>query len=77
MDLSVFEETMALNYMGTVNTCKAALPGMVERKQGQVVFVCSVAGIVGRCQPFQMVKSSWPPQSHLLLGGCDPVVLGT
>jgi 3-dehydrosphinganine reductase len=46
-DASVFSDTMQLNYMGTVNVLKAALPGMVRRGEGHIVVVASVMAIIG------------------------------
>jgi 3-dehydrosphinganine reductase len=42
-----FEKTAALNYLGTVYILKTALPGMLERKRGQIVLISSGAGLVG------------------------------
>ena len=36
---------MDLNYMGTVHTLKAVLPGMAKRRRGQVVMIASAAAI--------------------------------
>ncbi len=46
-DLHIFEETMELNYFGTLRTVKAFLPAMVRRKQGEVVLVSSAAAVCG------------------------------
>lgn len=46
-DLHVFEETMELNYFGTLRTIKAFLPAMVKRRQGEVVLVSSAAAVCG------------------------------
>lgn len=46
-DASVFSNTMDLNYMGTVNALKAALPGMVQRGEGHIVLVASVMAVIG------------------------------
>ncbi|XP_062037642.1 dehydrogenase/reductase SDR family member 7 [Lepus europaeus] len=43
--LDVFKELMDLNYLGTVSLTKCVLPHMIERKQGKIVTVNSVAGI--------------------------------
>lgn len=37
-------EVMAVNYGGTVNVVKAALPGMLERGRGDIVNLASLAG---------------------------------
>lgn len=47
MDLAVFEEQMRLNYMGSVNTAKAAYGGMVARNKGHICFVSSSMALMG------------------------------
>ena len=46
-DISIFERTLAVNYFGVVHTVKAAVPGMVARREGQVVIIGSVMSIIG------------------------------
>lgn len=43
-DLEDMERIMRVNYFGALYWTKALLPAMVERRQGWVVFVASVAG---------------------------------
>jgi NAD(P)-dependent dehydrogenase (short-subunit alcohol dehydrogenase family) len=43
----VFAEHMAVNYQGVVNGLCAILPGMRERRRGQIALVASVAGYRG------------------------------
>ena len=45
MPLETVEELTRVNWLGTVYTVKAALPGMLERGRGQIVIVSSGAGI--------------------------------
>jgi short-subunit dehydrogenase len=45
MPLSDVEELTRVNWMGTVHTVRAALPGMLVRRSGQIVIVSSGAGI--------------------------------
>ena len=45
--LDVFEQTMAVNYFGTLYAIKAVLPLMAERQNGHVVLISSGAGLVG------------------------------
>ncbi|CAK1581912.1 unnamed protein product [Parnassius mnemosyne] len=45
--LEVFKQIMYINYFGSVALTKAALPKMVERKCGHIVFVSSVQGLIG------------------------------
>uniref|UniRef100_A0A8C6RMA2 Dehydrogenase/reductase 7 n=1 Tax=Nannospalax galili TaxID=1026970 RepID=A0A8C6RMA2_NANGA len=44
--LDVIKELMELNYLGTVSLTKCVLPHMMERKQGKIVIVNSLAGIM-------------------------------
>ena len=43
----MFASTMEVNYFGTLHVLKAALPAMVERRQGEVVLVSSAAAVCG------------------------------
>ncbi len=43
-DLDDMERMLRVNYLGSLYWTKAVLPGMVERGEGWVVFVASVAG---------------------------------
>jgi short-subunit dehydrogenase len=45
MPLETVEELTRVNWLGTVNTVHAALPGMIERRRGHVAIVSSGAGI--------------------------------
>jgi short-subunit dehydrogenase len=45
MPLSNVEELTRVNWMGTVHTVRAALPGMLERGRGQIAIVSSGAGL--------------------------------
>lgn len=45
--LEVFEQTMAVNYFGTLYAIKAVLPLMEEYQRGHLVLVSSGAGLVG------------------------------
>jgi 3-dehydrosphinganine reductase len=45
--LEVFEQTMAVNYFGSLYSVKAVLPAMIERQQGQIVLISSGAGLIG------------------------------
>jgi NAD(P)-dependent dehydrogenase (short-subunit alcohol dehydrogenase family) len=44
---ALFEQHMAVNYMGVINCLSAILPDMQNRKQGQVAIVASLAGYRG------------------------------
>jgi short-subunit dehydrogenase len=45
MPVDLIEQLTNVNWLGTVYTVKAALPGMLERRRGHVVIVSSGAGI--------------------------------
>ena len=45
--VEIFEQTMAVNYLGSLYSVKAVLPAMVERRQGQIVLLSSGAGLIG------------------------------
>jgi len=42
-----FEEMMRINFMGAVQMTRALLPPMIERGEGHVAFVSSLAGLMG------------------------------
>lgn len=46
LDLTVFRETMEINYFGTLHTIKALVPGMIRRGSGHIVNICSAAGFL-------------------------------
>ncbi|XP_029396846.1 LOW QUALITY PROTEIN: dehydrogenase/reductase SDR family member 7-like [Mus pahari] len=45
-NLDVFKVLMEVNYLGTVSLTKCVLPHMMKRKQGKIVIMNSLAGIV-------------------------------
>ncbi|MEN9567044.1 MAG: hypothetical protein RLZZ69_2240 [Cyanobacteriota bacterium] len=45
--LEIFEQTMAVNYFGSLYSVKAVLPAMIERQQGHIVLISSAAGLLG------------------------------
>lgn len=46
-DLNLCRHLMEVNYMGVVNCVSAILPGMLERKSGELLLMSSVAGYRG------------------------------
>lgn len=62
-NLEVFKELMNLNYLGTVSLTKCVLPHMVERKQGKIVTVNSLAGIAS-----VSLSSGYCASKHALRG---------
>ncbi len=65
-DLAVDQRIMAVNYFGTIALTKALLPSMLERGQGHIVAVSSVAGKVG--PPF---RTAYAASKHALHGFFD------
>lgn len=61
-----FERQVSVNYLGTVATIKAALPGMVQRRSGHVVVVGSVQSVLGFAG-----YSSYAPTKWALRGLAD------
>ena len=47
LSLQVFEETMRINYFGTLYAIKSVLPLMIEKQQGHIVIISSGAGLIG------------------------------
>ena len=47
LPVEVFEETMQVNYFGTLYSVKAVLPTMERQRRGHVVLVSSGAGLTG------------------------------
>ena len=45
--IDVFDRQMQVNYFGTLHTIKQALPAMIERRDGHIVNISSVAGFLG------------------------------
>ncbi|KAL4449376.1 hypothetical protein ABPG77_007020 [Micractinium sp. CCAP 211/92] len=55
----VFERQMRVNYLGTVHTIQAALPGMLRRRAGRVVLVTSGLAIVGFAGYCSYAPTKW------------------
>lgn len=47
LPMDIFEQTMAVNYFGTLYTIRAVLPAMLEQGRGHLVLISSGAGLVG------------------------------
>jgi 3-dehydrosphinganine reductase len=45
--IDIFEQTMAVNYFGSLYAVKAVLPTMQEQGKGQIVLISSGAGLIG------------------------------
>jgi 3-dehydrosphinganine reductase len=42
-----FRETVEINYLGSVNLVRSALPAMLEKRSGHIVLISSGAGLLG------------------------------
>jgi len=47
LPLEVFEQTMAVNYWGSLYCIRAVLPTMIQQKYGKIVLISSGAGLIG------------------------------
>ena len=47
LPLEIFENTMAINYFGSLYAIKAVLPAMEKQKRGHLVLISSGAGLIG------------------------------
>lgn len=63
---SVFEQTMKLNYMGTVNVLKAVAPLMKDQGGGHIMIVASAVAVVSF-----IGYGSYAPTKHALRGLAD------
>ena len=45
--IDIFEQTMAVNYFGTLYSIRAVLPAMEQRKRGHIVIISSGAALIG------------------------------
>ncbi len=45
--IEIFHELIEINYLGTVHVIKAVMQGMIARRSGYIVNICSTAGFVG------------------------------
>jgi 3-dehydrosphinganine reductase len=45
--IAVFEQTMAVNYFGSLYSIKAVLPAMKQQQKGRIVLISSAAGLIG------------------------------
>lgn len=77
--MDVFKELINLNYLGTVSLTKCVLSHMVERKQGKIVTVNSIAGIAsvalssGYCASKHALRVKQP---KLIQANCPLCVYG-
>jgi hypothetical protein len=65
--IEVFEQQMRLNYLGVVNTVKAAYDGMVRRGSGHLCLVASTMALMGFVGYSSYAPSKWAVRG---LGDC-------
>ncbi|MGG3281694.1 SDR family NAD(P)-dependent oxidoreductase [Paenibacillus solani] len=58
-----FQDMMDVNYMGIVRCTQAVLPGMLERGEGQIVNIASMAGKIGTAK-----STAYTATKHAVLG---------
>lgn len=58
-----FQDMMDVNYMGIVRCTQAVLPGMLERGEGQIVNIASMAGKIGTAK-----STAYSATKHAVLG---------
>ncbi|XP_077625063.1 dehydrogenase/reductase SDR family member 7 [Crocuta crocuta] len=61
--LDVYKELIELNYLGTLSLTKCVLPHMIEKKQGKIVTVNSLLGIISA-----PLSSGYCASKHALRG---------
>ncbi|XP_007947267.1 dehydrogenase/reductase SDR family member 7 [Orycteropus afer afer] len=61
--LDVYKELINLNYLGTVSLTKCVLPHMIEKKQGKIVTINSLMGIIS-----MPLASGYCASKHALRG---------
>ncbi|XP_030071014.1 dehydrogenase/reductase SDR family member 7 [Microcaecilia unicolor] len=62
-DLDVYKALMELNFFGTISLTKYVLHHMIEKNQGKIVTVNSMAGFIGPC-----LASGYSASKHALQG---------
>lgn len=58
-DPAIFRSMMDVNYFGTLYPIKAVVPGMVQRKSGHIVNLCSLAGLLAIYGYSAYAASKW------------------
>ncbi len=56
MPVELAKKQFEVNFFGVVRVCSAVLPGMIEKKQGLVINISSLAGLFGL--PYQGLYSA-------------------
>lgn len=76
--MEVFEETMAVNYFGSLYSIKAVLPSLEKQQKGQIVLISSGAGLVGiyGYTPYSPSKFALRGLAESLRGELKPLGIG-
>ncbi|MFH1852787.1 MAG: SDR family oxidoreductase [Candidatus Neomarinimicrobiota bacterium] len=64
--MTVVRKIMETNYFSAVALSKAVLPGMIERRSGNIIFISSLTGKFGTA-----LRSIYASSKHALLGFAD------
>lgn len=65
-DMAVYRRLLEVNLFGTIALTSAMLPGMLERGEGQIVCMSSIAGKVGA-----PMRTGYCAAKHAVVGYCD------
>lgn len=65
-DMTVYRRLLEVNLFGTIALTSAMLPGMLERGEGQIVCMSSIAGKVGA-----PLRTGYCAAKHAVVGYCD------
>jgi len=78
LPIEIFEQTMAINYFGTLYCIRAALPSMEVRQRGHLVLVSSGAGLIGLFgyTPYSPSKFALRGLAEALRGELKPSGIG-
>ncbi|NJO93640.1 MAG: SDR family oxidoreductase [Hydrococcus sp. RM1_1_31] len=75
LPIEIFEQTMAINYFGSLYCIKAVLPSMEKQQRGHLVLVSSGAGLIGiyGYTPYSPTKFALKGLAESLRGELKPL----
>ncbi|NJK38688.1 MAG: SDR family oxidoreductase [Oscillatoriales cyanobacterium RM2_1_1] len=78
LPIEIFEQTMAVNYFGSLYCIRAVLPSMVTRHQGDLVMISSGVGLIGiyGYTPYSPTKFALRGLAESLRGELKPLGIG-
>jgi 3-dehydrosphinganine reductase len=78
LPIEIFEQTMAINYFGSLYCIRAVLPAMTTQRHGQIVLVSSGAGLIGiyGYTPYSPSKFALRGLAEALRGELKPMGIG-